>query len=194
MRRPIALLAAVVAALWLVAGTALFQLLDRDETPARSAPLAVPTTTLPAWTPPVVLVDLKASHLVDQDQAQAAAAQLAADPRGWRTDLDHIAIRIVLPGTDGIERMPGLIGRALFDTDVVLISAEAWTSIGQRFAVLGGTLDEQRAWVFNHEVGHILGHPHEECPGDGPAPVMRATTYDIGTCSLNVWPNPWYAP
>lgn len=143
------------------------------------------------WRPPVVLVDRGVN--VDQDDAQAIAEQVARDPRGWRRHLDSYAVRIVRSGTNGTQPMPGTIGLAHIDDGVAVISDEAWTQVGVRFAAIGGTLDDQRIWILSHEIGHLIHRSgdHTECPGPGePAPVMRAVSYEIGKCALNVWPNP----
>ncbi|MGH3014260.1 MAG: DUF3152 domain-containing protein [Gaiellaceae bacterium] len=49
-----------------------------------------------------------------------------------------------------------------------------------------------RIYLVQHEVGHLLGHPHRYCPRAGArAPVMMQQTKGVGSCRANPWPLPW---
>lgn len=183
MRR-VAVLGVSVAVLWAAAITAWVVVW-----PANAVPRTEPAPV--RYAPPAVVVD--AGVEVEQAEVAAYVERITSDPRGWRTDLDHLTVRIVKPGDMGTERMPGIVGTAHFDQATAAISVEAWTTLGPKLAAAGGTLDDQRTWIVLHELGHLLTDDgdHTECPGPGqPAPLMRATTYGIGDCALNVWPHP----
>jgi hypothetical protein len=123
------------------------------------------------------------------------------DPRGWgargratfaRTDGDDADFRVVLasPHTNAVLCRPldtegeascGRQGRAV-------LTLSRWVHATKEFA------DKRtiyRQYVINHEVGHLLGHPHEKCPRRGAlAPIMQQQTYGLDGCRPNPWPYP----
>lgn len=47
-------------------------------------------------------------------------------------------------------------------------------------------LKDYRQYMVSHEMGHILGHDHVGCTGEGdPAPIMLQQTKGIGKCKPN---------
>ncbi|MEV6693361.1 hypothetical protein AB0M35_18015 [Micromonospora sp. NPDC051196] len=184
-RRLFIALVAVVAALWAAAGIAWTA---APATTAGAAVFVVPSA--PTYAPPAV--EVADGLAVDQAEVAREVHRIVNDPRGWRTDLDHLTVRIVHPGTWRTQPMPGLIGYAHGGHRLAVVTDEAWTTLGPRLAAAGGTLDDQRTWIVLHEIGHLLGHEHvEDCPaGSGPAPIMRPVVYKIDGCDLNVWPTP----
>ncbi|MEV0214303.1 hypothetical protein [Micromonospora sp. NPDC050695] len=158
------------------------------ETPTAPSPASVPVAAQRYKPPAVVVAD--GLH-INRVEVAEFVERVVNDPRGWRTDLGQFTVRIVPAGAEGTQPMPGRIGQANPADATVVVSDQAWTTLGPRFAAVGGTLTDQRTWVVLHEVGHLLGHEHQPCPGLGPSPVMRDTNYMLGVgCTFNVWPNP----
>lgn len=176
-------LAVVVVALWAAAIVAWVNVWPAVAGQSAATPAPV------RYAPP--RVEVAAGVDIDQAGAAAYVEQVINDPRSWRTDLDRFTLRIVPPGYRDTDGLGHHIGRAFLAEDLAVVTADAWVQLGPRFAAAGGDLDGQRTWVVLHELGHLLGHvDHEECPGSGPAPVMRSADYVLGDCTYNVWPNP----
>lgn len=71
----------------------------------------------------------------------------------------------------------------------VVINFDRWQNASPAWNANGGTLDEYRHMVINHETGHWLGFGHASCPGPGQqAPVMQQQSINLQGCSFNAWP------
>ena len=72
--------------------------------------------------------------------------------------------------------------------DRAVINLARWATAVPDYA---GDIATYRLYVVNHEVGHVLGHGHEPCPGAGQvAPVMQQQTLGLLGCVKNAWPFP----
>lgn len=73
----------------------------------------------------------------------------------------------------------------------VIINYDRWMGATDPWNQAGGTLEDYRVMVINHETGHWLGFGHRFCPGSGrPAPVMQQQSIDLQGCTFNPWPTP----
>jgi len=71
----------------------------------------------------------------------------------------------------------------------VVINFDRWQNASPAWNQMGGTLEEYRHMVINHESGHWLGFGHAQCPGAGQqAPVMQQQSINLQGCKFNAWP------
>lgn len=68
----------------------------------------------------------------------------------------------------------------------VLLNAERWAHGAQTY---GEDVTSYRTYLVSHEVGHSIGHRHEECPApEALAPVMVQQTKSLRGCRAWPWP------
>jgi hypothetical protein len=78
-------------------------------------------------------------------------------------------------------------------TDRVMINAFRWAQGSDTYGP--DRMHMYRQMLINHEVGHRLGHDHEQCDRQGAlAPVMMQQTKFLTTDGRTCRPNPWPFP
>ncbi|GAA2274611.1 hypothetical protein GCM10010145_51770 [Streptomyces ruber] len=138
---------------------------------------------------------------LDAEHEARTVHEVLTDPRGWTADGEvafvpsdsaaaDLSVKIATPATVDL-----LCGRAGLDTggevncrvdNDVVVNLKRWTSGSPQFP---GPIEEYRALIVNHEVGHRLGRGHETCPRAGaPAPVMMQQIKGLEGCVANAWP------
>lgn len=71
----------------------------------------------------------------------------------------------------------------------VIINQDRWLGATPSWNAAGGSLRDYQHMVINHEIGHWLGHGHQDCPAPGsPAPVMQQQSISLQGCKFNPWP------
>ena len=71
----------------------------------------------------------------------------------------------------------------------VIINYDRWMGATDPWNAAGGSLEDYRVMVINHETGHWFGFNHRDCPGAGqPAPVMQQQSISLQGCTFNPWP------
>ncbi|WP_320781212.1 DUF3152 domain-containing protein [Streptomyces sp. CRN 30] len=139
---------------------------------------------------------------LDAEHEARTVHEVLTDPRGWTAHGEvafvptdsasaDLTVRIATPATVDL-----LCGRAGLDTggevncrvdNDVVVNLKRWTSGSPQFP---GPIEEYRALIVNHEVGHRLGRGHETCPRAGaPAPVMMQQIKGLKGCVANAWPH-----
>lgn len=74
----------------------------------------------------------------------------------------------------------------------VILNFDRWRYASPAWNGVGGSLDDYRTMVINHETGHWLGFGHRFCQGAGqPAPVMQQQSINLQGCAANPWPLPY---
>jgi hypothetical protein len=124
-----------------------------------------------------------------------------ADGRGWSLG-GQVSFTQVSSGCNmhvwltAADQMPsfGAICDTMWSCTVspnVVINYDRWSNASPAWNAAGGSLEDYRTMVINHEVGHWLGFGHKSCPGAGqPAPVMQQQSIDLQGCTFNSWPLP----
>ncbi|MGA4999125.1 DUF3152 domain-containing protein [Streptomyces arboris] len=138
---------------------------------------------------------------LDPDEAARTVSAILGGPRGWTNDAAYgfqltssdtadFTVRIATPGTTdrlcyvSTPSSKGNVNCRIGHT--VVVNLKLWTRGSPQF---DGPIEEYRALIINHEVGHEIGRGHETCPGAGqPAPAMMQQLKGLLGCTANAWP------
>lgn len=143
---------------------------------------------------------------VDLAQVARTVGADLLDPRGWQ-GVDHVrfvqlsaaelakgrtpTVYITLASPKTVDKLCaplstkgewscGRYGRAV-------LNYERW-ALGVPY--FNGDLTTYRAYLVNHEVGHLLGHGHQHCAAPGAyAPVMQQQSMGLQGCKPWPWPS-----
>ncbi len=139
------------------------------------------------------------------DYARTVASVLT-DPRGWQA-VDTVKfvnvtpdqakagtkpdLRILLASPDTVDSLCAPLKTrgqvSCHNLHHVVLNQRRWELGADAY---GTDVASYRTYLVNHEVGHGIGHGHEQCPGTGrPAPVMMQQTYGLDGCSPWTWPS-----
>ena len=143
---------------------------------------------------------------VDGATFAAAVEATLSDPRSWggggRMSFQRVGaaeastaqyefkVSLVSPGS--MERYCPGVGTGGYTScrygERAVINLARWATAVPHY---DGDIATYRQYVINHEVGHVLGQGHVNCPGAGQsAPVMVQQTLDLQGCEKNAWPFP----
>jgi hypothetical protein len=132
---------------------------------------------------------------IDQRCFALLIAKILNDPRGWTGDgsvsFEQVAsqpdFQLILASPDTTDRLCYPLRTAgkysCRSRTGVILNLTRWEYGTEEYA---GNLETYREYLVNHEVGHLLGHGHVDCPGpDEPAPVMMQQTKGLDGCLPN---------
>lgn len=146
-----------------------------------------------------------ASRGVDASELSGLQNKLAsvfADARGWSIDnrvsfvkADSSCNFTVWLAEASQMSSFGAICDSLWSCAVrpnIIINYDRWKNASDAWNQKGGSLDDYRTMVINHETGHWLGFGHVNCGGPGQsAPVMQQQSINLQGCNFNPWPLPY---
>jgi hypothetical protein len=150
----------------------------------------------------VVAVRVEVESGLAIDSAAFARFVMATlnDPRSWghgsrlsfarTTSATAFRVRLASPATSAAQCRPLItFGRlSCRSGNAAVLTMYRWVNGIPDYR---HNLTGYRQYVVNHEVGHLLGHGHETCPGAGRlAPVMMQQTKGLMGCRPNPWPFP----
>ena len=148
-----------------------------------------------------VRVEVETGLAVDGTEFARQVMATLNDPRGWGHDGSvtfartageaDIDVTLASPATTDELCAPVDTGGTVSCGRVgfAVLNAARWAGGAEPFLDAGGTVEEYRHYLVNHEVGHVLGNAHVRCPAPGAlAPIMLQQTLGLNGCLPNGWP------
>ncbi|RSS56045.1 DUF3152 domain-containing protein, partial [Streptomyces sp. WAC06614] len=156
-------------------------------------------------------VDVEQGLGLDAELFAEAVQRTLNDPRSWAHDgamsfervpsgeADFV-VTLASPGTTGVwcakSDLDTVVGNVSCDsakTERVMINAYRWAQGSPTYGQ--DQMLAYRQMLINHEVGHRLGHGHENCRTPGAlAPIMQQQTKSLNIDGVQCRPNPWVHP
>lgn len=134
------------------------------------------------------------------DDLVGKLAAVYADERGWNDQgqlgFEHVdrgcQYTVWLSSADQMGSF-GAICDDFYNCQVggnVVVNNDRWTTATPPWTATGGSLEDYRVLIIDHETGHRLGFlDNPICPGPGqPAYVMMQQSIDLKGCTFNIWP------
>lgn len=135
-------------------------------------------------------------------ELRAKLASVYSDPRGWslggvNTFTEVMSGCGMIVWLTAADQMPsfGSICDSTWSCTVypnVILNFDRWRYASPAWNGGGGSLEDYRTMVINHETGHWLGFGHRFCQAAGQqAPVMQQQSINLQGCAANPWPLPY---
>jgi hypothetical protein len=152
------------------------------------------------------IVEVEDGIGVDGAAFASAVESTLSDPRSWgsggRMSFQRVGAAEVVTGQ--FDFKVSLVSPGSMETYCPGVGTGGYTSCryGDRAVInlarwatavpdYQGDIATYRQYVVNHEVGHVFGNGHLNCPGAGQlAPVMQQQTLGLEGCAKNAWPYP----
>lgn len=148
------------------------------------------------------MVEVEAGIGEDPRAFAAFVERTLADRRSWghagalslqRVDSGPVAFRVTLASPATVDKYCAPLDTKGYTSCYdgrgrAMLNQARWETGVQFYA---DDLTTYRQYMVNHEVGHALGHGHQQCPAPGAlAPSMQQQTLGLQGCRRNAWPYP----
>jgi len=140
-------------------------------------------------------IEVRTTDAATQDFAGFVRSVLE-DPRGWQQagfdlveDPSAQYLLVIAEGPEVDALCLPYRTRSMYscqNAGVVAFNADRWRTATPQFT---GDLATYRHYLVNHEVGHLLGQHHVDCPGPGqPSPILVQQSTELDGCLATGWP------